>query len=131
MCVCVCVCVCEQQLLVYTFTHLRTYISICFALFSVQSTVEEIWHLSQIVSSPHDLGHVTLLGHTHPGPMVHLAALLSGFTVVQPSQYHSPGLLSRSQEVGGAGVTLEDFERALLDVYSAAGLKVLPVSVYL
>ena len=80
--------------------------------------------------SPHDLGHVILLGHTHPEPVVHLAALWAGLTLVRPSHRHSSALLSQTPDsaepVGGAKSRLDDFEQDLLAIYSTAGLKVLP-----
>ena len=92
----------------------------------VQSTVEEVWHLSHVISSPHDLSHMILLGHAHPEPLVHSAALHCGFTVVQPSQYFHPG----STEGGGhwgmswRSYDVQELKRDLKAMYTSAGVKV-------
>ena len=92
----------------------------------MQSTVEEVWHLSHVISSSHDLGHMILLGHAHPDPLVHSAAQHCGFTVVQPSQYFHPG----SNEGGGhwgmswRSYDVQELKRDLKAVYTSAGVKV-------
>ena len=82
--------------------------------------------MSHVISSPHDLGHMILLGHAHPDPLVHSAALHCGFTVVQPSQYFHPG----STEGGGhwgmswRSYDVQELKRDLKAVYTSAGVKV-------
>ncbi|KAL5499629.1 hypothetical protein EMCRGX_G011081 [Ephydatia muelleri] len=86
-----------------------------------QSTMEEIWRLSHLISSSHDIGHVMLIGHAYPDPIVQLSALNCGYVMVQPSYHrvprpevaHKPDMLTQVQE----------FRDSLLSIYTTAGLK--------
>ena len=76
-----------------------------------------------MISSPHDIGHVMLIGHAYPDPVVHLCALNCGYTVVQPSHYRVP----RSEGPQGQDVLaqVQEFRESLLAIYTTAGLKVI------
>ncbi len=91
-------------------------------------TVREIHRLSSQLSMPHALSHTLVLGHAHPEPLVHMAALHAGFTVIQPSYCFSPGLLASSDHLGMSAGSYqeEDFRRDLISIYSRAGVKVRP-----
>ena len=82
--------------------------------------------MCHVISSPHDLGHMILLGHTHPEPLVYAAALHCGFAVVQPSQCFSPGLLQGVSQWGMSSRSygVEQLRRDLRAVYTSAGVKV-------
>ena len=72
------------------------------------------------------MGHMILLGHAHPEPLVHSAALHCGFTVVQPSQYFHPRSTQGGSHWGMSGRSygVEELKRDLRAVYTSAGVKV-------
>ena len=82
--------------------------------------------MSHVISSPHDMGHMILLGRAHPVPLVHSAALHCGFTVVQPSQYFHPGSTQGGGHWGMSGRSygVEELKKDLRAVYTSAGVKV-------
>ncbi len=89
-------------------------------------TLTELHRLSTHLSMPHGLSHTLLLGHSHPEPLVQLAALHAGFTVIQVSFCFSPGLLASCDPQGMSASSYQDeeFQRDLVSVYTRAGVKV-------
>lgn len=89
-------------------------------------TLTEVHRLSSHFSMAHGLGHTLLFGHTHPEPLVQLAALHAGLTVVQPSFCFSPSLLASSEPQGMSSRSYREveFQRDLTSVYTRAGIKV-------
>lgn len=91
----------------------------------IQSTVEEVSYLCHVISSPPDLSHVILLGNTRPEPLVRLAALHSGYTVMQTSQCSSHHLLHSSDHFGMSleNYSVLQFRRDLISIYTTAGVR--------
>ena len=97
------------------------------SVFSSQNTLEELYRLSQLLKSPFDLSHVVLIGHTHPGPLVQLAAAHCGYKVTQPSLCFSPSLPTTSCSPFGmspASYSVERLKVDLCSIYTEAGVKV-------
>ena len=103
----------------YLLVTLHTYIQ------RLQSTVEEVWHLCRVINSPPDLGHMILLGNAHPEPLVRLAALHSGHTLVQTWHGFSQHLLHSSDQLGMSpdSYSTPHFRRDLISVYTTAGVR--------
>ena len=66
-----------------------------------------------------------LLGHTHPEPLLQLASLHCGYTLVKPSQYFSQSLLTSSSQSGMSlgSYSIKQMRRDLLTIYTIAGVK--------
>ena len=66
-----------------------------------------------------------MLGHTHPEPLVQLAALNTGHTFTQPSQHFSTTLLSSTNPFGISAHTynVEYLKKDLVRTYTIAGVK--------
>lgn len=75
-----------------------------------------------MISLPHDIGHVMLIGHAYPDPMVHLCALNCGHTVVQPSHNRVPRPEGAHRQ--DTLTQVQEFRESLLAIYTTAGLKV-------
>ena len=89
--------------------------------------LEGLYRLSQLLKSPFDLSHMVLIGHTHPDPLVQLAAAHCGYTVTQPSLCFSPSLTTASCSPFGmspASYSVERFKMNLCSIYTEAGVKV-------
>ncbi len=105
------------------------YYSYCIYVFPytlyIQSTIEEVVHLCEILASPHDMAHALLLGHTHSEPLVQLAALHTGHTLTQPSQHFSATLLTTLTPHGISPYSyqLENLRKNLVHIYTTAGVK--------
>ena len=71
------------------------------------------------------MGQLLLLGHTHPEPLVQLAALHTGHTFTQPSHLHSSTLISsgNTQGISPHTYTLESLRKDLVHTYTIAGVK--------
>ena len=82
-------------------------------------------HLCHVINSPFDHGHMILLGHTHPEPLLQLASLHCGYTLVKPSQYFSQSLLTSSSQSGMSlgSYSIKQMRRDLLTIYTLAGVK--------
>ncbi len=91
----------------------------------MQSLVEEVKRFSEVLTSPHDMAHLLLLGHTHAQPLVQLAALHTGHTLTTPSQHFSSTLLTATHPHGIAphSYTLEQLRKDLVHLYTVAGVK--------
>ena len=90
-----------------------------------QSTIEEVWHLCHVINSPPDLGHVVMLGHAHPEPLVRVAALHCGYTVSQTTQSSSQNLFHATDSFGMSPVnySIPQFRRDLIAIYTTAGVR--------
>ena len=96
-------------------------------LISLQNLLEELHRLCQLMTSPFDLSHLILVGHTHPDPLVRLAAANCGYTVTQPSLCFSPSLPTTSCSPFGmspASYSVTRFREDLTSIYTEAGMKV-------
>lgn len=66
-----------------------------------------------------------LLGHAYPEPLVRLAALHCGHTLVQPSQYFSQSLLQTESHLGMSPCSylIPQFRKDLITIYTTAGVR--------
>ena len=66
-----------------------------------------------------------MLGYTHPEPLVQLAAILNGYTVVQPSQYFSQTLLQAKSPFGMSthSYGIPQLRKNFISIYTTAGVK--------
>lgn len=96
----------------------------CLFLF-IQTTIEEISYLCRVIDAQDDFNHIILLGYAHPEPMVQLAAIHSGYSVVQPSQYFSSSLLSANNPFGMSSHSYDvtQLRKNLISIYTTAGVK--------
>ena len=90
-----------------------------------QSTIEELRHLCHVINSPPDLGHVIVLGNTHPEPLIRLASLHCGYTVVQTTQNSSHTLFHSSSPFGLSLVSysVPQFRKDLIAASTTAGVR--------
>ena len=89
--------------------------------------LEEINKLSQLIRSPFDLSHMVLIGHAFPDPLIHLAAANCGYTLVRPSFYFSPSLLTTACSLFGmspASYCETRLKTDLCTLYTETGVKV-------
>lgn len=84
-----------------------------------------MWYLCHVMTSPPDLGHVIMLGNACTEPLVRLASLHCGYTVVQTTQHSTHTLLHSSDHFGMSPVNylIPQFRRDLISIYTTAGLK--------
>lgn len=78
-----------------------------------------------MINSPPDLGHVITLGNAHPEPLVRLASLHCGYTVVKVSQFFSQSLLHSSSQCGmsPSSYDIPQFRKDLIAICTTAGVK--------
>ena len=90
-----------------------------------QNTVEEIRYLCHVINSPPDLGHVMMLGHAHPEPLIRLASLHCGYSVVQTLQNSNHTLQHSSDPNGMSAVkySIPQFRRDLIAISTTAGVR--------
>ena len=91
----------------------------------MQSTIEEVCYLCHIIASPPDLGHVIMLGNAHPEPLVQLASLYCGYTLVQTTQYFSQTLFQSNSHFGMShqNYSISQFRKDLITIYTTCGVK--------
>lgn len=96
-----------------------------FCVFVFQSTVEEVKRICEVLTSSHDMAHLLLLGHTHPQPLVQLAALHTGHTLTTPSQHFNSTLITATHPHGISSYSYKNDQlcKDLVHLYTVAGIK--------
>lgn len=89
--------------------------------------MEEVHYLCHVLGSPPDLSHMIMLGNAHPEPLLRLAALHSGYSVMQPSQGSGHHLPHSSTEHSGAPSleksSILQFRRDLISIFTNVGVR--------
>lgn len=87
--------------------------------------MEEVNYLCHTINSPPDLGHVIMLGKAHPEPLVRLASLHCGYSVVQTSQ-NSSNTHQHSNDPNGMSpvkYAIPQFRKDLVAISTTAGVR--------